>query len=135
LSKPPTTKQRRLNEVTAGDRRATFPAQLSRSQHKTTRLEAAEPAELVKRSAAENLVQSGMPGKSSGTSSRCHSKLRPIDPEFWTVQNELPDPLSVSKAELDAIEQYFGELLDTVLKPNPRAPPAATTAHQKGDRR
>lgn len=59
-------------------------------------------------------------------------KLRPIDPEFWTVENELPDPIPVSNAELDAIEQYFGDLLDAVFDTKPRPMPTATTAHQKG---
>jgi hypothetical protein len=67
--------------------------------------------------------------------SKFPAKPRPIDPEFWTVQNELPDPLSISKAELDAIEQYFGELLDAVFKPAPGALPTATTASQKGNKR
>ncbi|WP_454642922.1 hypothetical protein [Bradyrhizobium liaoningense] len=61
-------------------------------------------------------------------------KLRPIDPEFWTVENELPDPIPVAKAELDAIERYFGDLLDAVFDPKPRPMPAATTAHQKGEK-
>jgi hypothetical protein len=49
------------------------------------------------------------------SSSRSSSKLRPTDPEFWTVINELPDPLPVSTAELDAIERYFSDVLDEVL--------------------
>ena len=61
-------------------------------------------------------------------------KLRPIDPEFWTVENELPDPIPVSKAELDAIERYFGDLLDAVFDLKPRTMPAAT-AHHKGEKR
>ncbi|MGH6710667.1 MAG: hypothetical protein ACREEK_17050 [Bradyrhizobium sp.] len=54
------------------------------------------------------------------SSRRAVSKLRPIDPEFWTVVNELPDPLPVSKAEIEAIESYFGELLHEVFDPTPR---------------
>jgi len=61
-------------------------------------------------------------------------RLRPIDPEFWTVENELPDPIPVCTAELDAIERYFGDVLDAVFDPKPRAMPAATTARQKGDK-
>ena len=49
------------------------------------------------------------------SSNRQLSKLRPTDPEFWTVINELPDPLPVSTAELDAIERYFSDVLDEVL--------------------
>jgi hypothetical protein len=49
------------------------------------------------------------------SSSRSSSKLRPTDPEFWTVINELPDPLPVSTAEMDAIERYFSDVLDEVL--------------------
>ena len=49
------------------------------------------------------------------SSKRPHSKLRPTDPEFWTVINELPDPLPVSTAELDAIERHFSDVLDEVL--------------------
>ena len=49
------------------------------------------------------------------SSKRPPSKLRPTDPEFWTVINELPDPLPVSTAELDAIERYFSDVLDEVL--------------------
>lgn len=68
------------------------------------------------------------------SSSRRPSKPRPADPEFWTVENELPDPLPVSKAELDAIERYFGDLLDAVFDPKPRTVPAAVTIHNKGDK-
>ncbi|WP_245258104.1 hypothetical protein [Afipia sp. 1NLS2] len=63
------------------------------------------------------------------------SKLRPIDPEFWTVENELPDPFPFSTAELDAIERYFGGVLDAVFDSKPRALPVATTASQKGKKR
>lgn len=49
------------------------------------------------------------------SSKRPPSKLRPTDREFWTVINELPDPLPVSTAELDAIERYFSDVLDEVL--------------------
>jgi hypothetical protein len=43
------------------------------------------------------------------------AKLRPSDPEFWTVINELPEPIAVSRPELDAIERYFADLLDAVF--------------------
>jgi len=49
------------------------------------------------------------------SSKRLSSKLRPTDLEFWTVINELPDPLPVSTAELDAIERYFSGVLDEAL--------------------
>lgn len=68
------------------------------------------------------------------SSSCAFSKRRPTDPEFWTVMNELPDPLSVSKAEIDVIEQYFGDLLDEVFGTNPRKLQAGTT-YQEGDKR
>lgn len=63
------------------------------------------------------------------------SKPRPSDPKFWTVENKLPDPIPVSKAELDAIERYFAELLDAIFEPKSRTMPAVTTAHQNGDER
>jgi len=49
------------------------------------------------------------------SSKRAHAKRRPTDPEFWTVINELPDPIPVSKDELDAIERYFSDVLDEIL--------------------
>jgi len=69
------------------------------------------------------------------SSRQLKSKLRPIDPEFWTVENELPDPIPVSTAELDAIERYFGGVLDAVFDSKPRALPVTTTASQKGKKR
>lgn len=33
------------------------------------------------------------------SSRQLKSKLRPIDPEFWTVENELPDPFPFSTAD------------------------------------
>lgn len=62
-------------------------------------------------------------------------KLRPIDPGFWTVDNELSDPLPISTAELDAIERFFGGVLDEVFDPKPRAAPAAVTSSRKGSKR
>jgi hypothetical protein len=43
------------------------------------------------------------------------AKLRPSDPEFWTVINELSDPVPISRPELDALESYFADLLDAVF--------------------
>jgi hypothetical protein len=43
------------------------------------------------------------------------SKPHPSDPEFWTVVNELPDPIPVGKNELDAIERYFSDVLDEII--------------------
>lgn len=43
------------------------------------------------------------------------SKPHLSDPEFWTVVNELPDPIPVGKDELDAIERYFSDVLDETL--------------------
>lgn len=78
----------------------------------------------------------GIAARSSAMSSRrASSKLRPTAPEFWTMERELPDPIPVSKAELDAIERFFGDLLDAVFDPKSRTMPAATTAHQEGDKR
>lgn len=62
-------------------------------------------------------------------------KLRPIDPKFWTVENELTGPILVSTPELDALEQYFGGVLDAVFDFKPRASPAAITVSQKGKKR
>ncbi|MCX7322421.1 MAG: hypothetical protein NT113_24110 [Hyphomicrobiales bacterium] len=47
----------------------------------------------------------------------------------------MPDPIPVSKAELDAIERYFGDLLDAVFDTKPRTMPAMTKAHRKGEKR
>lgn len=69
------------------------------------------------------------------SSRQSQPKLRPIDPEFWTVENELPDPILVSTAELDAIERYFGGMLDAVFDSKPRALPAANTTLHKGEKR
>jgi hypothetical protein len=41
--------------------------------------------------------------------------LRPSDPEFWTVINEIADPTPIAPAELDAIERYFSAVLDDVF--------------------
>lgn len=42
---------------------------------------------------------------------------RPSDPEFWTVINEITDPVPIAPAELDAIESYFSAVLDAVFDP------------------
>lgn len=42
---------------------------------------------------------------------------RPSDPEFWTVINEIADPVPIAPAELDAIESYFSAVLDAVFGP------------------
>lgn len=54
------------------------------------------------------------------------SKHRSGEPEFWTLINELPDPVPVSKAELDAIERYFADVVEACLKP-PRSPQTLRT--------
>ncbi|MGJ4931564.1 hypothetical protein ACQR1I_31820 [Bradyrhizobium sp. HKCCYLS2038] len=69
------------------------------------------------------------------SSRRPASKPRPFDPEYWIVEKELPDPIPVSKAELDAIERYFSDLLDAVFEPKSRTVPAAISAHKKGDKK
>jgi hypothetical protein len=46
--------------------------------------------------------------------------LRPSDPEFWTVINEVADPTPIAPAELDAIERYFSAVLDDVFAPSRR---------------
>ena len=63
------------------------------------------------------------------------SKLRPIDPKFWTVENELSDPIPVSTPELEVLEQHFGCVLDAVVDFRPRAFPATITASQKGKKK
>lgn len=69
------------------------------------------------------------------SSRQAKPKLRPIDAEFWTVENELPDPLPVSTAELDAIERYFSDVLDAVFDSRPLALSVTPTAFQKGKKR
>lgn len=49
--------------------------------------------------------------------------LRPSDPEFWTVINEVADPTPIAPAELDTIERYFSAVLDDVLAPSRKASP------------
>ena len=69
------------------------------------------------------------------SSKRAPSKVKPSDAEFWTIENGLPDPIPISKAELDAIERYFGGLLAAVFESKPGAMPADTPPHRKGDKR
>jgi hypothetical protein len=69
------------------------------------------------------------------SSKRAPSKARPSDAEFWRVESDLPDPLPVGKAEIDAIERYFSGLLEAVLESKPRAVPADTLPHRKGEKR
>ncbi|MBR0866796.1 hypothetical protein JQ614_35705 [Bradyrhizobium diazoefficiens] len=52
------------------------------------------------------------------SSRKANPNPRPIDPEFWTVVNELPDPLPVTTAEIEALERYFGDVLDEVFDPS-----------------
>ncbi len=47
---------------------------------------------------------------------------RPSDPEFWTVINEISDPVPIAPAELDAIESYFSAVLDTVFESARKTP-------------
>jgi hypothetical protein len=49
--------------------------------------------------------------------------LRPSDPEFWTVINEVADPTPIAPAELDAIERYFSAVLDDVFAPSRKTSP------------
>ncbi|MGC2087165.1 MAG: hypothetical protein WA702_27805 [Bradyrhizobium sp.] len=49
--------------------------------------------------------------------------LRPSEPEFWTVINEVADPTPIAPAELDAIERYFSAVLDDVFSPSRKASP------------
>lgn len=42
---------------------------------------------------------------------------RPSDPEFWTLINEISDPVPIAPAELDVIESYFSAVLDAVFDP------------------
>lgn len=49
--------------------------------------------------------------------------LRPSDPEFWTVINEVADPTPIAPPELDAIERYFSAVLDDVFAPSRKTSP------------
>jgi hypothetical protein len=69
-------------------------------------------------------------------SSKCpRSKLRPIDPEFWTVLNELPETVPVGKAELDAIDRYFSDVLDLVFSSKPKEALMIPEQIRRGQRR
>lgn len=48
---------------------------------------------------------------------KASARPRPSEPEFWTVINEIADPIPVAPAELDAIESYFSAVLDAVFDP------------------
>jgi hypothetical protein len=43
------------------------------------------------------------------------SKIRPSAPKLRTLEDDLLDPIPVSKAELDAIEQHFGAALNEIF--------------------
>ncbi|MGY3602770.1 MULTISPECIES: hypothetical protein [unclassified Bradyrhizobium] len=49
--------------------------------------------------------------------------LRPSDPEFWIVINEVADPTPIAPAELNAIERYFSAVLDDVFAPSRKPSP------------
>lgn len=53
--------------------------------------------------------------KSAKRNRAATAPLRPSDPEFWTVINEIADPTPIAPAELDAIERYFSTVLDDVF--------------------
>ncbi len=36
--------------------------------------------------------------------------------EFWTIINELPDRIPVGRAELEAIERYFEEVIEECMQ-------------------
>ncbi len=46
-----------------------------------------------------------------------HKKRSAVDPGFWTVINELPQPLPVEASELDALDRYFADVIDACLNP------------------
>lgn len=45
-------------------------------------------------------------------------KLAAVDPDFWTVINELPQPLPAKTTELDALDRYFADVIDACLNLN-----------------
>jgi hypothetical protein len=49
--------------------------------------------------------------------------------------NELPDTVLVGKAELDAIDRYFSDVLDLVFNPKPNAASTMPLQVRKGQRR
>lgn len=67
------------------------------------------------RSAHRNTTTSYRPSLPSNSVRKANAKLRPHDPEFWTVINELSEPIAVSRPELDAIESYFCGVLVSVF--------------------
>lgn len=61
--------------------------------------------------------------KSAKRNRAATAPLRPSDPEFWTVINEIADPTPIAPAELDAIERYFSAVLDDVFAPSRKTSP------------
>jgi hypothetical protein len=58
-----------------------------------------------------------------------------MDPEFWTVLNELPEKIPVGKAELDAIDRYFSDVLDLVFSSKPNETSIIPEQVRRGQRR
>ena len=73
------------------------------------RLRPRTPTEAKTASAPTAPTQPAKPRRSGGPGPR------PSDPEFWTVINEITDPVPIAPAELDAIESYFSAVLDAVF--------------------
>jgi hypothetical protein len=61
--------------------------------------------------------------KSAKRNRAATAPLRPSDPEFWTVINEITDPTPIAPAELDAIERYFSAVLDDVFAASRKTSP------------
>ncbi|MEW6151595.1 MAG: hypothetical protein AB1745_26725 [Pseudomonadota bacterium] len=61
--------------------------------------------------------------KSAERNRAATAPLRPSDPEFWTVINEIADPTPIAPAELDAIERYFSAVLDDVFAASRKTSP------------
>ena len=55
------------------------------------------------------------------SSKRIPKRLSAADPGFWTVINELPQPLPAKPAELDALERYFADVIGACLDPQKKA--------------
>lgn len=62
------------------------------------------------------------PKKGARRNRAATAPLRPSDPEFWTVINEIADPTPIAPAELDAIERYFSAVLDDVFASRKKSP-------------
>lgn len=69
----------------------------------------------TKRRANRSAFAIARPPKLMKASRKAGSKPKPSDAEFWTIVNELPDPLPVGRSELDAIERFFTGLVDAVF--------------------